>query len=29
MFTSQAALATLLFSGIHRAEGPPDFQRQR
>jgi hypothetical protein len=29
MFASQAAVATLLFSGIHRAEGPPVVERQR
>jgi hypothetical protein len=29
MFASQAALATLLFSDIHRAESPPVVERQR
>jgi hypothetical protein len=29
MFASQAAVATLLFSAIHRAEGPPVVERQR
>jgi hypothetical protein len=29
MFASQAALATLLSNGIHRAEAPPVVERQR
>jgi hypothetical protein len=29
MFASQAAVATLLFCGIHQAEGPPVVERQR